>query len=398
MVIARSAGVVRLPGALPDGAGRQPLPVRALLPARTTGCECPPVGDPPLPGPAVRTAARPGRPAGRGRAGHPRRAAGRGAPGRVHRDGRRPGAGGPGAGRGAARGHPVARPTARCRAASCAPAGTRPPGAHGRGRAGPGAGAAHRPRPRPGAAGRLDRRRPRRATTGPTRRTSPWPCSCAPGCRAGCRWPVGRRDAAADEPSGGSGAGGRGAARPGRLDPGRRAGRRAGGRWLRELGAADWWPGGSPGRGAALPGVDRDAVGGLSRCGPARAEPERDLRRRARAGAGSCAPATRSGPASSTTSGTPGPSGCGCAGGPSLRMWALRSVAVVGARACTRRTARTWRRRSAPGSPSAAGWWSPAAPTGSTAPRTAGRSARAGPPSPCSPAGSTGPTRAGTPS
>ncbi len=49
---------------------------------------------------------------------------------------------------------------------------------------------------------------------------------------------------------------------------------------------------------------------------------------------GSCAPVAPSGPPSSTTSGTRGPSDCGC-GQPNLRVWALESVAVVGARACT---------------------------------------------------------------
>ncbi len=56
---------------------------------------------------------------------------------------------------------------------------------------------------------------------------------------------------------------------------------------------------------------------------------------RGRRGCGSCGPASRNGRPSSTTSGTRGPSGLWVRGRPSLRMWALRSVAVVGARACT---------------------------------------------------------------
>ncbi len=84
----------------------------------------------------------------------------------------------------------------------------------------------------------------------------------------------------------------------------------------------------------------------------------------------------------------PGRSGCGCG--------ALR---ICGCGRCARSpssgrgpapsTARTSRPCSARGSPSGAGWWSPAPPTGSTAPRTGARSPRAAPPSPCSPAGST---------
>ena len=70
VVIARSAGVVRLPGPVPDGARGQPLPLRAAHAARRR-VRVPALGDPPLPGAAVRAAAGPGRPAGRGGAASP---------------------------------------------------------------------------------------------------------------------------------------------------------------------------------------------------------------------------------------------------------------------------------------------------------------------------------------
>ena len=72
-------------------------------------------------------------------------------------------------------------------------------------------------------------------------------------------------------------------------------------------------------------------------CGsvPAGHAPPRTSPRSPHSAAGSSAPGTRNGPASSTTSATPAPSACGYAGRANLRLWALRSVAVVGARACT---------------------------------------------------------------
>ena len=63
-----------VPGAVPAGAGGQPLPVRPGARARRglhVHARCGPAA---LPGAALRPAARPGRPAGRGAAGHPRRA------------------------------------------------------------------------------------------------------------------------------------------------------------------------------------------------------------------------------------------------------------------------------------------------------------------------------------
>ncbi|MDQ1015965.1 putative ATPase with chaperone activity [Streptomyces afghaniensis] len=107
VVIARSAGSGALPGEVPDGPRGQPLPVRPVL-AAGRPVRVPALGDPPLPGQALRPAARPGRPARRGRPRHPHRADLLRRAGRVHRYGRRPGAGGAGAGPGAPRRHSVA--------------------------------------------------------------------------------------------------------------------------------------------------------------------------------------------------------------------------------------------------------------------------------------------------
>ena len=151
------------------------------------------------------------------------------------------------------------------------------------------------------------------------------------------------------------------------------------GRWLRGVGAGEVLRRAAPGTGAPLPGVSGEAAGPgcAPRAGAARPR-ARTWRPSPRRGGAVRLPRGRaSGPVSSTTSGTPGPIGLWVRGRPVLRMWALRSVAVVGARACTRvRRARGGhpRRRARR---AGLGGGLRRRPTGSTAPPTAGRS-RAG--------------------
>ena len=68
VVVARAAGSRAAARPLPDGPGREPLPVRQAHPGRC-GLRMPALRRPPLPGAAVGASARPGGPAGRGRAG-----------------------------------------------------------------------------------------------------------------------------------------------------------------------------------------------------------------------------------------------------------------------------------------------------------------------------------------
>ncbi|MFJ4619332.1 DNA-processing protein DprA [Streptomyces sp. NPDC088812] len=107
----------------------------------------------------------------------------------------------------------------------------------------------------------------------------------------------------------------------------------AGGQWVRERGAAEvarrLRDGGEP-----LPGVTaRKWAGLLARA--ARAEPERDLAVARDAGVRFVCPGDVEWPRPLDDLGDARPLGLWVRGGPSLRMWALRSVAVVGARACT---------------------------------------------------------------
>ncbi|AJP04037.1 DNA polymerase III subunit beta [Streptomyces cyaneogriseus subsp. noncyanogenus] len=106
-----------------------------------------------------------------------------------------------------------------------------------------------------------------------------------------------------------------------------------GGRWVREHGVrevarrlrAD---------GPALPGVSAQRWAGL-RARAGRADPHGDLAAAEAAGVRFVCPGTVEWPAQLDDLGAARPLGLWVRGGPDLRMWALRSVAVVGARACT---------------------------------------------------------------
>ncbi|MFF3939905.1 DNA-processing protein DprA [Streptomyces phaeofaciens] len=107
----------------------------------------------------------------------------------------------------------------------------------------------------------------------------------------------------------------------------------AGGRWVRERGAVEvarWLRS----REDMLPGVSPRRWGGLT-ARAARAEPERDLAVAAEAGVRFVCPGDAEWPGTLDDLGDARPLGLWVRGRPDLRMWALRSVAVVGARACT---------------------------------------------------------------
>ncbi|WP_395574970.1 DNA-processing protein DprA [Streptomyces sp. BK79] len=105
------------------------------------------------------------------------------------------------------------------------------------------------------------------------------------------------------------------------------------GRWVRERGVADLVRRLREG-GPALPGVSGKRWAGL--CARAsRADPRRDLAVAREAGARFVVPGTAEWPGQLDDLGDARPLGLWVRGAPSLRMWALRSVAVVGARACT---------------------------------------------------------------
>jgi DNA processing protein len=106
-----------------------------------------------------------------------------------------------------------------------------------------------------------------------------------------------------------------------------------GGRWVREFGVGEVVRRLRNG-GPALPGVSGARWAGLvARAG--QAEPERDLALAAAAGARFVGPGDAEWPGQLDDLGDARPLGLWVRGRPSLRMWALRSVAVVGARACT---------------------------------------------------------------
>lgn len=106
-----------------------------------------------------------------------------------------------------------------------------------------------------------------------------------------------------------------------------------GGRWVRELGV-DEVVRRLRRRVDPLPGVsDRRWAGLTARA--ERAGPGRDLALAREAGARFICPGTAEWPAQLDDLGDARPLGLWVRGGPDLRLWALRSVAVVGARACT---------------------------------------------------------------
>ncbi|MFJ8086095.1 DNA-processing protein DprA [Streptomyces sp. NPDC096205] len=105
------------------------------------------------------------------------------------------------------------------------------------------------------------------------------------------------------------------------------------GRWLREVGVAEVVERLRSG-GEALPGVSATRWGGLL-ARARRAEPERDLAVAREAGVRFVCPGGPEWPGQLDDLGDARPIGLWVRGRPSLRMWALRSVAVVGARACT---------------------------------------------------------------
>ncbi|MFI2720005.1 DNA-processing protein DprA [Streptomyces collinus] len=107
----------------------------------------------------------------------------------------------------------------------------------------------------------------------------------------------------------------------------------AGGRWVRELGVAEvvrrLGEGGAP-----LPGASGKRWAGLVARAQA-ARPRRDLEAARDAGVRFVSPGDAEWPGQLDDLGDARPLGLWVRGRPSLRMWALRSVAVVGARACT---------------------------------------------------------------
>jgi DNA processing protein len=138
--------------------------------------------------------------------------------------------------------------------------------------------------------------------------------------------------------------GGRG--RPGDDGPERRAraaltrilepGDERGGRWLRELGPVELVRRltTADGSAEALRGMTAARLGGY-RLRAAAAEPERDLAAVAALGGRFVCPGDQEWPSQLDDLGDARPTGLWVRGRPDLRLWALRSVAVVGARACT---------------------------------------------------------------
>ncbi|MZD08527.1 DNA-protecting protein DprA [Streptomyces sp. SID5785] len=111
-------------------------------------------------------------------------------------------------------------------------------------------------------------------------------------------------------------------------------------RWLREFGPVETArridAAAADEEGAErLPGVRAERWAGLAARARDAPPPERDLERAARHGARFLCPGDVDWPGQLDDLGDARPLGLWVRGGPSLRMWALRSVAVVGARACT---------------------------------------------------------------
>ncbi|KJK37792.1 DNA polymerase III subunit beta [Streptomyces variegatus] len=106
-----------------------------------------------------------------------------------------------------------------------------------------------------------------------------------------------------------------------------------GGRWVRELGVAEVVRRLGEG-GVVLPGVSGKRWAGLVARAHA-ARPRRDLEAARDAGVRFVTPGGAEWPGQLDDLGDARPLGLWVRGRPSLRMWALKSVAVVGARACT---------------------------------------------------------------
>ncbi|MER7112263.1 DNA-processing protein DprA [Streptomyces sp. NPDC000229] len=109
-----------------------------------------------------------------------------------------------------------------------------------------------------------------------------------------------------------------------------------GGRWLRELGAVELFRRltSVPYEADTLTGVSEQRIQGF-RMRAARAEPERDLAAVEACGGRFVVPGDPEWPSQLDDLGDARPVGLWVRGRPDLRRWALRSVAVVGARACT---------------------------------------------------------------
>ncbi|ROQ95520.1 DNA processing protein [Streptomyces sp. 2132.2] len=109
-----------------------------------------------------------------------------------------------------------------------------------------------------------------------------------------------------------------------------------GGRWLREHGPVRLIRllSGQDGETAALTGVSEQRLAGYRRRA-ALADPRRDLATAARSGGRFICPGSPQWPTQLDDLGDARPIGLWLRGRPDLRTWALRSVAVVGARACT---------------------------------------------------------------
>ncbi|WP_420783129.1 DNA-processing protein DprA [Streptomyces sp. LPB2020-019-1HS] len=105
------------------------------------------------------------------------------------------------------------------------------------------------------------------------------------------------------------------------------------GRWVREMGAVELARRLRAGT-HRLPGVSDKRWAGL-RARAARADPRRDLAAAREAGVRFVCPGDTEWPAQLDDLGDARPTGLWVRGRPHLRMWALRSVALVGARACT---------------------------------------------------------------
>ncbi|MFI1015671.1 DNA-processing protein DprA [Streptomyces sp. NPDC020965] len=108
-----------------------------------------------------------------------------------------------------------------------------------------------------------------------------------------------------------------------------------GGRWLREFGAQELLGRLTAAEDTeALPGATVRRLAGY-RARAATADPARDLEAIAAAGGRFLCPGDREWPTQLDALGDARPVGLWVRGGPDLRKWAVRSVAVVGARACT---------------------------------------------------------------